>query len=254
MKMVVTRMIGVTAVAVMLAMGAGSVMADSSTWEGSSFEADALAPTNGAPNWHGFSTNGTVVADGGNNYINFGPTGALDGVRTLNYVVNAGTNGGASFEVRARHNGGSHLDVWGHIFTSAAAGDSYYNWLTYYIESGQVRINNSNNFNLGTDTLAVDTSEWHAYRFTIDGTNWKLYVDDDPTPALTLAAIPNADEPIPYTGYFGMFHGYGGSTDVDLDYLRYTDMGAIPVPEPATMAILGLGGSLMLRRLRRRNR
>ena len=252
MKLAVTRMTGVTAVAVMLAMGAGSAMAgvDSATWE-SSFEADALAPVGGDP-WHGFSENGTVVPDGSNNYINFGPSGALDGVRSTNLgAAYANTNGGASFEIRARHNGGGNLDVWGHIMTTSAATDTHKYWLTYYLEDGQMRINNSNSWDFGDATVPHDTSQWTKYRFTMDGTDWNLYIDDDPTPAATLTAIPNADDGNPHPGYFAFFHGYGGSTDADIDYLRYTDMGAIPVPEPATMAALGLGG-LMLRRLRRR--
>ena len=78
----------------------------------------------------------------------------------------------------------------------------------------------------------MDVSQWHTYRFTMDGTNWNLYIDNDPDIAATLTAAPHVPEDgIPYGGYFGWFWGTTGNGD--LDYLRYTDQGALePMGEP----------------------
>lgn len=245
MKMTVTRMIGVTALAVMLAMGAGSAMAqtaDSTTWEGS-FEADNLPPEG---NWDAIGGPGTLGAG----FINFPPSGALDGVRNLNFVADSHTNGGASFEIRTRVNSGTSGTIFGHIFTSAVAG--HYEWLTYYIGGGQIQINNSNSFANDNATVALDTSVFNAFRFTHDGSGWNLYFNDDATVQASLVHHPEAGEGIPYNGQFAFYHAYGGSDDVDLDYLRYTDHGAFAAPEPATMAVLGLGGLMLRRRIRNR--
>ena len=252
-KMTVTRMIGVTAVAVMLTVGVGGVMAaqtaDSTTWEGF-FEADASPPLG---NWNAPGGPGTVVPDGGNNYLNFPPADALDGVTNFSMgAANAGTNGGASFEIRTRFNTGGDDRVFGHLMTTSLVTDTHKYWLTYYLSADKIKINNSNSFGNDNATVNLDATVFNTYRFTHDNTNWNLYINDDPTPAATLGYLPNSDDGNPYPGHFAYYVAYSG-VDADLDYLRYTDGGAFAAPEPATMALFGVCG-LMLRRLRRRNR
>ncbi len=214
---------------------AAQVTADSTTWEGTSFEADEFPLLDNSGQWisdsdQHIATNGTIVDDpddATNKYINRGPTFIFyTNVRNLDYVASSWTNDGASFEMRGRVNGGSDWDaVIGHIFTTAEAGDTHYYWLTYYIQNGRIVINNSNDFGLGQAQVNLDVTQWRTYRFTMDGTDWNLYIDGDPSPAATLTAVPFSGEGIPFTGYFGWF--WGNTANADLDYLRYTDMGAL---------------------------
>ena len=207
-----------------------AVTTDSTTWEGS-FEADVFPPVD---NWisncaQHISLKGTIVNEGENNYINRDRTFIYyTCVRSMDYVASSWTHGGASFEMRGRVNGGSDWDaVIGHVFTTAEAGDTHYYWLTYYIQNGRIVINNSNNFGLGNAEVSLDVTQWRTYRFTMDGTDWNLYIDGEP--AATLTAGPFAGEGIPYSGYFGWF--WGNTCNADLDYMRYTDMGALAPTE-----------------------
>ena len=249
-----TRVFGIYVAMLFVAIGGSSAMAvvtqDSTTWEGS-YEADVMPPVD---NWVAvgeLTTQGSIVSDGGNNYIHMPVVESYDAARSVNYVANPGTNGGASFELRARYAGGDAYDsMLGHIMTTATAGDTHYYWLTYYIHTGEIEIYNSNGQAPGQGDASLDVSQWRTYRFTMDGTNWNLYVDDNLLSQATLTAYPNADEGTPFAGYFGWFWGTTGTGD--LDYLRYTDGGALaPIPEPATLGLLALGGLLGLRRRKR---
>ena len=71
---------------------------------------------------------------------------------------------------------------------------------------------------------SLDVTQWHTYRFTHDGTEWKVYIDNEVSDPLVLPNAPFAGEGIPYTGYFAWF--WGTSANADLDYMRYTDQGA----------------------------
>jgi hypothetical protein len=215
-----------------MVIGSGSVLAvtgDSATWEGSN-EMDAMPPFDEwVPYESGpITTSGTILVDSndvGNNYLHRDATGLFEGLGSWNYVASTWNNGGASFEFRCRVNSGT---VLGHIFTTAETGDSHYYWLTYYLQggaSGEVEMVNSNSYPAGNTDRSMDITQWHTYRFTIDGTEWKLYVDGKETEPLTLTAVPFSGEGIPYTGYYAVY--WDPSANADLDYMRYTDAGAL---------------------------
>jgi len=229
--------IGFLFATLVITIGGGSLMAQvtpySTTWEGS-FEADAFpADPNSWYTQGNLPITGTIIDDGtGNNYIHNGPTGDYEAVRNMNYVANYWTNGGASFEFRARVlGGGAYVSGLGHIITTTEVGDTHYYWLTYYIHTGEIEIYNSNHQAPGQGDVSLDVSEWHTYRFTIDpcdpeGPTWNLYIDNDPERRAFLKAEPYDGEGIPYAGYLGYF--WGPVATADLDYMRYTDHGALP--------------------------
>ena len=223
-------------VAILISALRGSLMAVvtaySTTWEGS-YEMDTFPPSGEWEAVNGIETLCTIVFDpngSGNYYLNSDGSDAYPGIGSWNFVANALTNGGASFEFRARFNSGSDA-VAGHIFTTAVVGDPHYYWLTYYISSTDVEIYNTNGNDPGQQDRTLDTAEWHTYRFTNDGTDWNLYIDDNYTEPLTLTAVPFSGEGIPYDGYFAFFLP-GSDINADLDYMRYTDAGAFPPPGP----------------------
>ena len=96
-----------------------------------------------------------------------------------------------------------------------------------------------------TALFAMDTSGFRVYRMTIQGTTASLYVDGCSTPILTVGTTSAAD-----AFYWGDASA-GASVFGDVDYVRATTQGAFaPIPEPATITLLGFAGLALLKRNR----
>jgi hypothetical protein len=99
---------------------------------------------------------------------------------------------------------------------------------------------------------AIGVNESHIWRVTrTDGTTsgglFTLYMDDNTT------AVDTLDNFTPNAASGDLDFGNGLPTDYDLDYIRWNTTGAYePVPEPVTLALLGLGGLAVLLRRRRK--
>ncbi len=131
--------------------------------------------------------------------------------------------------------------------------------------TGNMRISNDNNGEYtppqdsfldnkyGGDFTFSFVSEIGVFGVQIGATNvpWTLSAYDSGNNLLESLGIPNqvGTQPYPYTGYYGLGFGsdvisyitlsHGGDDWIVLDDIQYG--GGNPVPEPATMLLLGLG-------------
>ena len=237
--------VGVVAAMLVLTVGVGTasatITADSTTWEGF-YEADTQPVASGWQDVGGGNANTTVIPDGANNYINHQATAGYEGYK---YIKNPGTldpqtNGGITLEFRNRVRTGQFLM---HFWPSSVDDGR---WLTIYESDSNMTIRDADQAPSGIANTN-GTNEWTTFRITCDDTDWKVYRDTDQS---VQASIPVVSDSGAYGLYQMAAYAIYGTEDFDLDYMRWTDAGAMVIPEPATMGLLVLGGLLGLRRRR----
>jgi len=239
-----------------IAMAAATM--DSTSWE-SKYEGDVM-PNAATPAWtatKNADNRSTIV---GGSYMNYDnelgfTTNEKWDLWKMDDAALTATN--FSFDFRMRVNDGYGVATTGAyaIYIDYAIGGStgtYPSWYMYPAgysadDTSKVRAGGGNYYK------TLDTSQWHTYRLTHEyrsGTNdyeLNMYLDDVNNPYTWTRAASDQ----------GTLHhiqfGNGGSwTDYDLDFFRWTTQGAFPAPEPATLAVLGIGGLLALLQRRRR--
>jgi len=104
------------------------------------------------------------------------------------------------------------------------------------------------------NVLPLDVTAWHEYWITIaaggSGTHVvDVYVDGSLVPS-TFNVSAGGDNDFDVS-YLGMDVGATGQMGaIDVDFFAYASGAIAPVPEPATIALLGFGGLALLRRKR----
>ena len=205
-------------------LGSSSLMAqvtnDSTTWEGS-YEADAKLVASGWTEVYGFEAISSIVADSNdvsNNWLHAltiqSEPQSQGAYRYDIPFIDASTNGGVSVEFRLKVTSGQFLL---HFYTTGLN----YRWLTTYVSDTSFSIKDSDT---NPGVTQGNDSDWHVYRITCDDVTWKLYRDTFSEPVLTLPVVMGYGEW--WTDGFALY-GVTTGTDFDLDYLRWTDEGAL---------------------------
>ena len=245
-----------------LAQIATAATADSTTWE-SKYEGDGMPNTVGWSEVRGASGYTSMLTDGGTDYMHFNNLGQ-DPTASVRWDKDpSGTVGTAvSLEFRLRipsfwttDPGNAALQMY--ASTSLAGTPNGENYLFFYPNGIDATHTHTAALPQGAFGYyeGLDLTQWHTYRLTneynsgTDTIEFNLYLDNVNNPFTWSVSGWN-------NGWDGfvmgtMAGGAGVWTEWDLDYVRWTNTGAFPAPEPATMALLGMGGLLALLRRRR---
>ena len=248
--------IGLAVTMLVVAMGGSSVTAqvttDSTTWEGF-YEADVKPVTAGWVDLYGGNANCTVTpdpCDAGNNYIHVVSQSLYEG---FGWHEDPGdfdpsTNGGISLELRMRVASGNFFC---HMWPSAVGSARWLStsvfhpgyvsppdWNILPDQAITVLIRDSDQYDPAWVAIDPNDADFHIYRITCDDAVWNLYRyqdNDDPCYSAWITT-PVVGAEASDTGYVLDLYGELEDTVFDLDYIRWTDQGALLPGSPSQCA------------------
>jgi hypothetical protein len=135
--------------------------------------------------------------------------------------------------------------IWGE-YDNAAAGTSYY--LSWGSDANGAPIVGVNTIGANSGQMftltGADNTQFHLYELVSAPSASKadLYVDG----VLRISNIPSLGN----SSYTGIYWGSGDSVGTGSADYNLVRLATLPVPEPATLSLLGLGGAMLLRNRR----
>lgn len=213
----------------------------------------------------------TVPSAGAGNYVTAGDVDKLDGLSafTLTTWLNLQTNDGGNDRLLAKQNGGPLYEGFSWNLNDPNAGTRGAGNFRMYLFVGADKgfVYEPSDADTGAD------NQWRFLAVTYDGTlttdNLKYYVGGVSTPVTQLGSTLTIDGGATLASDAGLFSlgntsaaptantappGFMDDARVYDEVLDLTGLDQVRlenIPEPATMALLGLAGAMLLRRRRR---
>lgn len=230
--------------------------ADSTTWE-RCYEASVLPVQDGWVDIFGHDPGGLNVGsiepfdlgdpNNGESFLHVENDDVYQGFRWLENpgAFDPNTHGGISIEWRMRAVAGESPFFY-HLFASGP----HKRWLTTYVSTTAVTIGDVDDPPYFDAAQDPNDTGFFIFRVTCDNTNWRLYRfqnPDDPNRAVPLLTAPanGAHGVVGLDGTAYQLDFYGETADAiyDIDYIRWTNYGALP---PGVPEVCGDPGTLYL--------
>jgi len=238
------------ALAMSTSVATATIAADSALWE-FGWEGDVL-PQNATPAWsNNFSGVGlgdfTLMTEGSDSFARFDDSVYSSGIEWegSGVALDPKTNDGAAFEMRVRMTEGTLF--WDIGFTDDPSDGNQSRFSRSVITPSK---HTMRMLPLGAEP-AVDSNikdQFTVIRLVTDDTKMDLFQDDV---LLYTYAGPFLANDSRTDAFLRMFSGStSAQCTIDFDYIRWTD--GNPIPEPATLGLLTVGGLLAFARRRRR--
>jgi hypothetical protein len=213
------------------------------TWD-ATFEGDVAPPTGSTPAWSVFDTQGVGAAQSSDGDLYTVNTSATTAAVSYSQQTNW-TGGGQArtVEIRTRVIPEAYEASDGAAGLVVGLNDIAYN-LRFH--TGQLTYNSG-----GLNTAAtLDTTQFHVYRIVVDQAAnpvFSLYIDGALAPSFTSNGSWFTSGGFD-TIVWGDFSTGGLAGHTETDYISWAIGAHPPVPEPATLAGLAVGVSLLRRR------